>query len=171
MGSLVSPTTVHCSVCSEKTHCMFSLAYIPHRLHSTECNFNSFLSPNLPNNMGDICKILIQNGRRFITHSATISNMNRFPCLSSFWVARRMRVKNWSLFLDTVSFHSGSKTRKKCFKRFLKLPSFSYLINLSYLKIYIFLEYNNANFDRLLSSWCLFLSLVSLATFRELVFY
>jgi hypothetical protein len=31
------------------------------------------LSPNLPNNMGDIWKILIQNGCRFITHSPTIS--------------------------------------------------------------------------------------------------
>ena len=63
----------HCSVCSEKTHCRFSLAYIPHRLHSTDSKFHSFLSPNLPNNMGDICKILIQNDCRFITHSPTIS--------------------------------------------------------------------------------------------------
>ena len=63
----------HCTVCSEKTHCRFSLPYIPHRLHSTESNFHSFLSLNLPNNMGDIWKISIQNGCRFITHSPTIS--------------------------------------------------------------------------------------------------
>ena len=44
-----------------------------HRLHSTDSKFQSFLSQNLPNNMGDLCKILIQNGRRFITHSPTIS--------------------------------------------------------------------------------------------------
>ena len=68
----------HCSVCSEKTHCRFSHAYIPHRLHSTESNFQLFLSQNLPNNMGNICMILIQNGRRFITHSPTIS--------SSVWI-------------------------------------------------------------------------------------
>ena len=67
----------HCSVCSEKTHCRFSHAYIPHRLHSTESNFQLFLSQNLPNNMGDICMILIQNGRRFITHSPTISRLNK----------------------------------------------------------------------------------------------
>ena len=64
----------HCSVCSEKTHCRFSFPYIPHRLHSTESKFHSFLSLNLPNNMGDIWTILIQNGCRFITHSPTISN-------------------------------------------------------------------------------------------------
>ena len=64
----------HCSVCSEKTHCRFSHTYIPHRLHSTESNFQLFLSQNLPNNMGNICMILIQNGRRFITHSPTISS-------------------------------------------------------------------------------------------------
>ena len=63
----------HCSVCSEKTHCRFSHAYITHRLHSTDSKFHSFLSQNLPNNMGDLCKILIQSGRRFITHSPTIS--------------------------------------------------------------------------------------------------
>jgi hypothetical protein len=28
--------------------------------------------------MGDLCKILIQNGRRFITHSPTISNLDAF---------------------------------------------------------------------------------------------
>ena len=66
----------HCSVCSEKTHCRFCHAYIPHRLHSTESNFQLFLSQNLPNNMGDICMSLIQNGRRFITHSPTISTKN-----------------------------------------------------------------------------------------------
>ena len=68
----------HCSVCSEKTHCRFSHAYISHRLHSTESNFQLFLSQNLPNNMGDICMILIQNGRRFITHSPTISTIGGF---------------------------------------------------------------------------------------------
>ena len=64
----------HCSVCSEKTHCRFSFPNIPHRLNSTESKFHSFLSLNLPNNMGDIWKILIQNGCNFITHSPTISN-------------------------------------------------------------------------------------------------
>ena len=65
----------HCSVCSVKTHCRFSHAYISPRLHSTESKFHSFLSQNLPNNMGDICMILIQNGCRFITHSPTISSI------------------------------------------------------------------------------------------------
>ena len=67
----------HCSVCSEKTHCRFSFPNIPRRLHSTESKFHSFLSPNLLNNMGDIWKILIQNGCRFITHSPTISSMGQ----------------------------------------------------------------------------------------------
>ena len=86
----------HCSVCSEKTHCRFSFPNIPHRLNSTESKFHSFLSLNLPNNMGDIWKILIQNGCRFITHSPTISrigfitglmdgpNSNWHPCHQLF---------------------------------------------------------------------------------------
>ena len=71
----------HCIVCSEKTHCRFSLANIPHRLHSTESKFHTFLSPNLPNNMGDIWKIFIQNGCRFITHSPTISILCQYISL------------------------------------------------------------------------------------------
>ena len=41
------------------------------------------MSPNLPNNMGDICKILIQNGFRFIPHSYTISTL---VCLKRFFL-------------------------------------------------------------------------------------
>ena len=39
----------------------------------------STYTKNLPNNMGDICMILIQNGRRFITHSPTISSRYVIP--------------------------------------------------------------------------------------------
>ena len=108
----------HCSVCSEKTHCRFSFLYIPHRLHSTESKFHSFFSPNLPNNMGDLCKILIQNGRRFITHSPTISSFDNFQ----FWLFSS-KIFEWVPRTTTTYRLYGSCDQKikHCFYPFIEM--------------------------------------------------
>ena len=118
------------SVCSEKTHCRFSF---PHRLHSTDSKFQSFLSPNLPNNIGDIWKILIQNGCRFITHSPKYYlslNLRKFKLNKTFFSAYIMKIsQSFQGFrvLDsngrTFSWYRGLSSLAVCWQWYLKKQS------------------------------------------------
>ena len=108
----------HCCVCGEKTHCRFFHAYISHRLHSKESKFQPFLSQNLPNNIGDICMFLIQNGRRFITHSPTLvcttflAWWSKIQCTKGSWKdANTLRAHKWSLSSVRSSIFLSGKAK------------------------------------------------------------
>jgi hypothetical protein len=84
---------LHTAVSAEKKHIAgFPIHKSPTGYTAQRATFSFLLSQNLPNNMGDICMILIQNGRRFITHSPTISTSRMS------WFMYRNSIKNGLLY-------------------------------------------------------------------------
>ena len=78
--------TLHTAVSAVKKHIAgFPLHLSPTGYTAQKAIFTLFLSPNLIHNMGDLCKILIQNCCRFRTHSTTISSLlKEFLLMFSF---------------------------------------------------------------------------------------
>ena len=103
----------YCSVCTEKIHCRFSFTYIPHRLHSTESKFHSFLSLNLPNNMGegymeDFDSKWLPFHNSFTYYLYTVCNFHEPKFATSAYITALFLRFCTSKFLFNFANHSGS---------------------------------------------------------------